>query len=57
MAPDGSPLYAPYPLNIAIPAMAIEHLVLFGIIEGIVTWIIFKYFYKTNRDLIEIIKK
>ncbi|SEM68241.1 cobalt/nickel transport system permease protein [Syntrophus gentianae] len=43
-SPDGRPLYAPYPLSIAVPAMAIEHLVLFSIIEGVVTVLLLKYF-------------
>jgi cobalt/nickel transport system permease protein len=53
---DGTPLYAPYPLKVAIPAMAIEHFLLFGIVEGIITVILFRYFYKNNKDLIEVIK-
>lgn len=43
---DGRPLYAPYPLSVAIPAMAIEHMVLFSIIEGIITVLLLKYFLK-----------
>ena len=42
-APDGHPLYAPYPLSVAVPAMAIEHLMLFGIVEAVVTAIIIIY--------------
>lgn len=53
---EGNPLYAPYPLKVAIPAMAIEHLVLFGVIEGIVTFLIFRYFFKHNKELIQVIK-
>lgn len=49
---DGRPLYAPYPLSIALPAMVIEHLFLFSIIEGMVTLLIFRYFYKHEPDLI-----
>ncbi len=45
-AADGRPLYAPYPLSIAFPAMALEHLLVFGVIEGIVTMLLFKYFVK-----------
>jgi cobalt/nickel transport system permease protein len=48
--PDGVPLYAPYPLSIAVPAMAIEHLALFGIIEGLVTAMILKYFMKNESE-------
>jgi len=53
---NGNPLYAPYPLKIAVPAMAIEHLLLFGFIEGIITMIIFKYFLKNDYDIIEVLK-
>ncbi len=55
-SPDGTPLYSPYPLEIAVPTMALEHLFLFGIIEGIVTLLILKYFYKHEPGLIYAIK-
>jgi cobalt/nickel transport system permease protein len=53
---DGNPLYAPYPLKVAIPAMAIEHLILFGVVEGLVTFLIFRHFFKHNKELIEVLK-
>jgi len=34
---SGQPLYAPYPLTVAVPAMALEHLFFFGWVEAIVT--------------------
>jgi cobalt/nickel transport system permease protein len=34
---SGQPLYAPYPLNVAVPAMAFGHAALFGWIEAIAT--------------------
>ena len=37
---DGKALYCPYDLSIAIPAMALEHLILFGIAEGVITALI-----------------
>ncbi|HTR44714.1 MAG TPA: cobalt transporter CbiM, partial [Thermodesulfovibrionales bacterium] len=46
--PDGRPLYAPYPLSVALPAMALEHMLLFSIIEGIVTVLLFRYFAKNE---------
>jgi cobalt/nickel transport system permease protein len=49
---DGRPLYAPYPLSITLPAMAIEHLFPFGIVEGLVTMLLLEYFMKNERDLI-----
>ncbi len=54
--PDGNPLYAPYPLKVTVPAMVSEHLFLFGIAEGLVTFIIFRYFYKHNYDLIGVFR-
>jgi cobalt/nickel transport system permease protein len=53
---DGLPAFSPYPLKIAIPAMVGEHLLLFGIIEGLVTFLIFRYFFKHNKELIEVLK-
>jgi len=52
---DGKALYCPYNLSIAIPAMAIEHL-FFGIVEGLVTALIVRYFLKTDLSLIYVFK-
>jgi len=49
---DGRPLYAPYPLSVALPAMALEHLLLFSVIEGVVTFLLFRYFLKYEPDLV-----
>lgn len=54
---DGKALYCPYDLSIAIPAMAIEHLLLFGIVEGIITAIIVSYFLKNEPGLIYAFRK
>jgi cobalt/nickel transport system permease protein len=54
---DGKALYCPYDLSIAIPAMAIEHLLLFGIVEGIITSIIISYFLKNEPGLIYAFRK
>lgn len=51
-AADGQPLYAPYPLSVAVPVMAVEHLILFGLIEGLVTVLLFRWFWKHDRELI-----
>jgi cobalt/nickel transport system permease protein len=34
---SGQPLYSPYPLNVAVPAMALEHMLFFGPLEAVVT--------------------
>lgn len=53
---QGHPLYSPYPLSVTIPVMAIENLLIFGIIEGIITALLFKYFCKHNIELVEVLK-
>lgn len=53
----GRALYCPYDLSIAIPAMAVEHLLLFGIVEGLVTALVFQYFLKHEPELIVVLKK
>ncbi len=55
--PDGRPLYAPYPLEIAVPAMAIEHLLLFSIIEGIITAAILRYFIRHEPSEVFALRK
>jgi cobalt/nickel transport system permease protein len=54
---DGKALYCPYDLSIAIPAMAIEHLLLFGIVEGIITALILRYFLRNEPGLIYAFRK
>jgi cobalt/nickel transport system permease protein len=54
---DGKALYCPYDLKIAVPAMAIEHIVLFGIVEGLITVIIVRYFLRNEPGLIYAFRK
>ncbi len=54
---NGKPLYAPYGLEIALPAMAIEHMILFGIVEGLVTLLVLIYFMKNDRDSVYALKE
>lgn len=49
VASDGKPLYAPYPLSITIPVMALEHLFLFGPIEAVGTALVVSYIYKMDE--------
>jgi cobalt/nickel transport system permease protein len=53
-AADGHPLYAPYPLSVTIPAMAGEHLLVFGFVEALVTALIIIYLQKTDTSLLNI---
>ncbi len=48
--PGGAPLYSPYPLSIALPAMFFGHLLVFGPFEGVVTMLLVKYFYATDAE-------
>ena len=54
---DGKALYCPYNLKIAVPAMAIEHILLFGIVEGLITAIIVRYFLRNEPGLIYAFRK
>ncbi|MDD5254439.1 MAG: cobalt transporter CbiM [Candidatus Omnitrophica bacterium] len=49
---NGQALYCPYGLHIAIPAMAGEHLLLFGWIEALVTGLVIKYLQKQDPALL-----
>src|SRR5664280_367543 len=54
---DGKALYCPYDLKIAVPAMALEHMLLFGIIEGLITAIIVRYFLRNEPGIIYAFRK
>ncbi len=49
----GAPLYAPYPLAIAVPAMMFAHLTIAGAAEAIVTGGIVAYLQRANPGLLE----
>ena len=51
-AADGTPLYAPYPLSVSIPAMVIPHLLIASVIEGALTALVVLYLQRANRDLL-----
>jgi cobalt/nickel transport system permease protein len=46
---NGTPLYAPYPFSVAIPAMVIPHLLVAGPIEGLITALVIAYLQRTNQ--------
>jgi len=50
--PDGRPLYAPFPLPLAVGVMALEHLLLFGFVEAAVTAVAVAYLARTEPALI-----
>mgnify|MGYP001610649180 FL=1 len=49
---DGRPLYSPFPLSITIPAILLEHIFLFGIVEAVVTVFVLLYIKKSHPELI-----
>jgi cobalt/nickel transport system permease protein len=51
---DGAPLYAPYPLSIAIPAMVIPHVLVASVIEGVITALVVVYLARSNPALLQI---
>jgi cobalt/nickel transport system permease protein len=51
---SGQSLYCPYGLNVAIPAMLGEHLLIFGWVEAVVTALVIKYLQKQDPYLLEV---
>lgn len=49
---DGRPLYSPFPLTVTIPAIMIEHIAVFGIIEAAVTVFVLMYLRKSHPELL-----
>lgn len=50
---SGQALYCPYGLNVALPAMLGEHLLVFGWVEAIVTALVIKYLQKQAPELLK----
>jgi cobalt/nickel transport system permease protein len=51
---SGAPLYAPYPLRIALPAMMIGHLTFAGVAELVLTGGVVAYLQRANPSLLEL---
>lgn len=49
---SGAPLYCPFPLSIAIPAMMIPHMLVAGVVEGVATAAIYGFIKKTAPSVI-----
>jgi cobalt/nickel transport system permease protein len=56
-AADGTPLYAPYPLSVSIPAMVIPHMLVASIVEAVVTALVVVYLQRANQPVLEIVEK
>ncbi len=50
---DGQPLYFPYPLQVAVPVMAAQHLFIFGIIEAVLTALLVIYFQRSDPSMLQ----
>lgn len=55
-AANGTPLYSPYGLGVAISAMALAHLSVAGPVEGVVTGLVIVYLQRTNPVLLQMRK-
>jgi len=53
---NGTPLYAPYPLSVSIPAMVIPHFLVASVIEGTLTALVIAYLQRTNSSALETVK-
>jgi cobalt/nickel transport system permease protein len=51
---SGAPLYAPYPLRIALPAVMLGHLTFAGLAEMVLSAGVVAYFQRTNPSLLKL---
>ena len=56
-AADGSPLYAPFPLSVAVPAMVIPHMLVASVVEGVLTALVVAYLQRSNISVLEAAEK
>lgn len=53
-AADSTPLYAPYPLSLAIPAMVVPHALVASVVEGLMTGLVVAYLQRSNPGVLEL---
>lgn len=51
---DGTPLYGPYGLSEAIPAMMLGHILIAGPVEGLVAALVVAYLQKSNLPMLQL---
>jgi cobalt/nickel transport system permease protein len=51
---NGTPLYCPYPLHLAVPAMLFAHLTVAGGLEAVVTALVVRYLRSYDANLMDI---
>ncbi len=54
---NGTPLYAPYPLSISIPAMVFAHALIASPIEALVTAMVVAFLQRTNQSALALVGK
>lgn len=54
---DGTPLYAPYPLSVSIPAMVIPHALIASVVEALVTGLVVDYLMRANQPALAMVNK
>lgn len=52
---DGTPLYAPYPLSVSIPAMVIPHAIVASVVEGLVTALVVAYLMRADQPALAMV--
>jgi cobalt/nickel transport system permease protein len=50
---SGRALYCPFALDVALPAMALEHLLIFGVVEALATGLVVAYLSRSEPALLE----
>jgi cobalt/nickel transport system permease protein len=50
---SGRALYCPFALDVALPAMAVEHLLIFGVVEALATGLVVAYLSRSEPALLE----
>ena len=53
----GHALYSPFPLSVAVPIMAAEHLLVFGFVEAVVTGLVVAYVQRVEPDMLAVTTK
>ena len=53
---DGTPLYAPFPLSVAVPAMVIPHMLVASVVEGLLTALVVVYLQRSNSEILAVVK-
>lgn len=53
---DGTPLYAPYGLGVALPVMMISHLLVAGVAEALITGLVVAYLQRAHQPLLSLRK-